>query len=699
MKRLFAIVIVLTTIIFINNADAGRLYARNPGTETPIYNLRISHIRTSISIFNQLAVTHVDEEFYNDNDRTLEGFYAFQLPEGSKVDGLWLWVDGKRLIFVVKKKEEAQRLYDSVVIGTRRDPAILEMLGSNRFQLKVWPINPKSSRRIELQYFYTLPLGDDGRVHYTYPLNNLDYQSVPVDRTEMTIDVRGKQNITQFTTSFDDRPLMNRVTKVDDQHYSVSFGTENQNYVEDYKLSFMLEDLKEIFPVLTWANPNNTSEDPYFMMWFPMQKSAAATGPRDYVFVLDASGSMDGARIQGVKLAYEKILQSLRENDRFRIVIFASNAISNPADTALLFATQQNVSTAIDYINKNYIANGGTNYQDAFRVGLSANLRTEAEKRMIFLTDGEPTVGATDYQTILNTIKLYDKANVRIFPVLLYTSQIKLLYDIAAERWGKVTNIEQGTDLHVAVSRLLFDLDLSGFQNVNVTYKNNLPYDTYPRTFSTVVSSDQLIVTGRFTQDGIEQVTLGYTDSKGNPATNIVNVALLRSHSSLIQVSRYWASKKIDALLDDIRNYGEKPELKNSVIALSMQYMILTPYTAFLVLETNPIDPTSTIAEGTVAKDFNLLQNYPNPFSVTSIGNPSTNITFEVPRSGNVKLVVYDILGRVVRTLVDKIFNPGRHTILWDGRDENGQLMQTGIYFCVMKAGNYQKTIRMTLLK
>ncbi|PLX30871.1 MAG: hypothetical protein C0600_07265, partial [Ignavibacteria bacterium] len=98
---------------------AGVLYARRPGTETPVYNLLISNIRTSVRINGQLAVTHVDEEFYNDNSLTLEGFYAFSLPEGAHVDGLWLWVDGKRLIFIVKAKEEAERLYDSVVVGQR----------------------------------------------------------------------------------------------------------------------------------------------------------------------------------------------------------------------------------------------------------------------------------------------------------------------------------------------------------------------------------------------------------------------------------------------------------------------------------------------------------------------------------------------------------------------------------------------------
>jgi len=149
MKTLTHILLVLTLLLLgTASAAAGVMYARRPGTESPVYNLRISHIRTQVTIVGQLAVTHVDEEFFNDNNQTLEGFYAFQLPEGANVDGLWLWVNGQRLTFVVKTKEEAERLYDSVVVGQRKDPALLESLGKNRFQLKVCPIAPFSSRRI-----------------------------------------------------------------------------------------------------------------------------------------------------------------------------------------------------------------------------------------------------------------------------------------------------------------------------------------------------------------------------------------------------------------------------------------------------------------------------------------------------------------------------------------------------------------------
>lgn len=94
---------------------------------------------------------------------------------------------------------------------------------------------------------------------------------------------------------------------------------------------------------------------------------------------------------------------------------------------------------------------------------------------------------------------------------------------------------------------------------------------------------------------------------------------------------------------------------------------------------------------------FLLHQNYPNPF------NPSTTITFEIPNAANgavaAKLVIYNLLGQVVRTLVDKPLSAGQYRVQWDGRDEQGRLLSSGVYLYQLKAGSLTQTRRMILLK
>jgi len=90
---------------------------------------------------------------------------------------------------------------------------------------------------------------------------------------------------------------------------------------------------------------------------------------------------------------------------------------------------------------------------------------------------------------------------------------------------------------------------------------------------------------------------------------------------------------------------------------------------------------------------FGLDSNYPNPF------NPATTIRYALPEGANVSLVVYNILGQQVRTLVSGAQGPGVHSVVWDGRDEAGRQMSTGVYIYRLQAGAFAQVKKMILAK
>jgi hypothetical protein len=90
---------------------------------------------------------------------------------------------------------------------------------------------------------------------------------------------------------------------------------------------------------------------------------------------------------------------------------------------------------------------------------------------------------------------------------------------------------------------------------------------------------------------------------------------------------------------------------------------------------------------------YGLEQNYPNPF------NPETRIYFSLPDYQHVSLVIYNSLGQQVRTLVNTPYAPGRHVVNWDGRNQAGQMMPSGVYFYRIKAGDFIAHKRMLLVK
>lgn len=111
------------------------------------------------------------------------------------------------------------------------------------------------------------------------------------------------------------------------------------------------------------------------------------------------------------------------------------------------------------------------------------------------------------------------------------------------------------------------------------------------------------------------------------------------------------------------------------------------------VAGTDAGDYEEALADAGLPDDFAIDQNYPNPF------NPSTEISYELPEPVHVRLVIYNVLGQEVRTLVDGLQPAGFHTTQWNGRNRNGQQVGSGIYIYRIQAGDFGETKRMTLLK
>jgi hypothetical protein len=103
-------------------------------------------------------------------------------------------------------------------------------------------------------------------------------------------------------------------------------------------------------------------------------------------------------------------------------------------------------------------------------------------------------------------------------------------------------------------------------------------------------------------------------------------------------------------------------------------------------------DPAVSMASQRPAA-FRLGDAVPNPF------NPRTTIFYELPEASVVSLAIYDVTGRVVRTLVDGAQPEGRRSVEWDGTNDDGRPVESGIYFYVMRAGGYESQRRITLVK
>ncbi len=117
----------------------------------------------------------------------------------------------------------------------------------------------------------------------------------------------------------------------------------------------------------------------------------------------------------------------------------------------------------------------------------------------------------------------------------------------------------------------------------------------------------------------------------------------------------------------------------------------ISVYDEFQIIITNPTN--IEVNQNQIPKEFELWQNYPNPF------NPSTLISYQLPSSGNVKLKIYDTLGKEIKTLVNSFQNEGEHSVIWNGDDESGNQVSSGVYFYSLKSGELNLQKKMILVR
>jgi hypothetical protein len=248
--------------------------------------------------------------------------------------------------------------------------------------------------------------------------------------------------------------------------------------------------------------------------------------------------------------------------------------------------------------------------------------------------------------------------------------------------------------LTTTAKRLFQQLFFPVLTNATLDYGQFVAYDTYPTPLPTAFAGEQLIQTGRFQRGGTFPVKLKGTVR--NAAYQVQNnVTFSDTNRSLLAVARFWGAQKIQYLLNLIKQVGEMRELVDQVVNLSIRYGVLTPYTAFLVVEPSQGGLISVDDDKGAVRQFELFQNYPNPF------NPSTAIRYVIGGEHEVfvKLVIYNVLGEEVKTLVAALEQPGTYHVSWDGTDNQGRRVSSGTYIYRLIAGSYVSAKTMVLVK
>jgi Ca-activated chloride channel family protein len=574
MKRHLLSVVALLAAARLASAD-GFMQVMEPGL-TP---MAVKYHKVDVSIDNQVATTEIDQVFVNPNARQVEATYIFPIPHGASISKLSMWINGVEQEAELLDADKARATYEAIV-RSMQDPALLEYAGARMFKLRVFPILPNEEKRVKLAYSETIR-ADGGLCIYRYPLNTEKFSSKPLE--ECRVSVKVKSNVAL-------KSLMSPTHAVDvarknDFEGTAVYEAGNVTPDKDFLLYFTQQDGD--FGMNLVAQ-RGAGEDGYFMLLLSPKTETTEIVRRDVCFVLDTSMSMmEQDRWPQAKKALKAGLQTLNDGDRFNIVSFSTEA--RKWKEGLVESTDANIADANAYID-GLKARGGTNISEAMTMSLAMNPGDAARPYMvIFMTDGEPTLGETDPDTIVKLTGQQNKANARVFTLGVgFELNVNLLDLLAEQNRGIREYITPTENLEIKMAGFYEKIGAPVLSDVKLTMQGEGSeiYDIYPKRLSDVFKGQQIAVFGRFKGDGSRSIRLAGMVN-GRPKEFVYEASFPKEGGSHESVPRLWAISKIGHLMDAIRLNGEKDELKKEIVALAKEFGVMTKYTSWLVLEDN----------------------------------------------------------------------------------------------------------------
>ncbi len=538
--------------------------------------LEVRSLAVEARIRGRVATTAVDQVFFNPSASELEGTYLFPLPEGAAVEKFSMFVDGAEVAGELLDAERARGIYESIV-RARRDPALLEFVGTRLFRASIFPIPPRSEKRVKLSYSEMLA-GDSGTSTWRFPLGNARHAPRPIGRASLVAEVESARRLTAV---FSPTHRVD-VARKDDRHARVSWEESDVRPDQDFTL-ILQEPAGDLG--FSFAADHPAGEDGTFLLLLaPGVDAAAKPIPRDVVFCCDTSGSMAGEKIEQARNALRYGVRSLSPEDRFALVTFATEP--RRFREGLVAADADAKEEALRFID-GIQAVGGTCIDDALQASLAYLDGGEAARPavVLFVTDGLPTIGEREPAVILERARKRAASRVRLFAFGVgFDVNARLLDGLAEDLRGARDHVAPKEDIEQKVSALVAKTTHPVMTDVTVSVEGVAVHDLYPRRLPDLFLGSELAVLGRYGGGGSAVVRVKGRMPDG-PREFVNEVTFPAKGGDASFLGRLWATRRVGHLMDEIRLHGESRELKDEVVRLAKRYGILTPYTSYLVLE------------------------------------------------------------------------------------------------------------------
>lgn len=542
--------------------------------------LEVHDVRVKITA--GFATTTVVQTLRNSGTRAIEARWSFPLPEKAALAELSTECAGVRSVGEVVERQRAQRLYE----GERRagrQAGLAERRDTEIYTVRLANVPAGGRVTARVVYFQALEM-NAGVGRYVYPM--ADGGTDPAARAFWSMDkkVHGRMSFdVEIEAGFPvDRlhsPSHPRTVLAgsDEAGWRATMTSPGARLHQDFVLLYRLRpDVPANIELLTHRTAG-TAHGTFMAVVTPGSDLAPITKGTDWVFVLDTSGSMEGAKMQLLREGMARALAGLAPQDRFRIVTFSERA--QERTRGFLQATPTGIRQGRQ-IADGLHAKGSTNLFAGLSLGYHG-LDDDRSTAMVVVGDGVANTGPHEYADFLRLSAAHD---IRIFTFLLGGGGNELLMnDLAAMSGGTDTSLSTHDDLGAS---LLLARDRMTHEAIHgITFEMEGAYDIHPKRIPSHYLGQQIVVVGRYRDAGAKTLSIRAQRS-GEPLTWSAPVELPEVDLRRPELERLHALGAIrdlerEALLD----HGDLDAARDAIVDVATTYGLVTKHTAMIVVE------------------------------------------------------------------------------------------------------------------
>lgn len=594
-------------------------YVEGADPSTDSFPLKSTEVSTTIN--GVIAETYVTQTYANEGSMALNASYVFPASTGVTIHGMKMTIGDEVITARIKEREEAKEEFVQAQ-SEGKTASLLEQQRPNVFTMDVANIMPGDTVCIELHYTELLT-STEGVYQFVFPT------VVGPRYIDSSETVSGNQS---DSANWAAGPYLQEGTVASGSYHiqvSLSAGVPITE-LSSSSHEILVEQPRESEAQITLAHPEEFAGDRDFILNYRLTGEKISSGlmlyrgetenyflltiqppercapedipPREYLFVLDISGSMSGYPLDTAKGLITDLVGNLRETDSFNLILFSDDTqVMAPESIA---ATAENIKRAVNLIDLQK-GGGGTELAPALEAAASIPQPENVSRSIVVITDGFLYHEKEIFALVHEGLETAD-----FFSFGIGTSVNRYLIEgIAKAGSGEAFIVTEPDEAAETAERFRTYIQSPVLTDVRIAYDGFDVYDTEPASLPTLFAQKPIVLFGKWRGEPEGTIRIAGRTGSGNYACEL-SVSEISSSFDNSAIPYLWARTRLERITD----YGfseEDPEIKAEVTAIGLDYSMMTPYTSFIAV--------SDIVRNPEGNSKDVTQPLPLPSHVSSL--------------------------------------------------------------------------------